>query len=249
MLVSIVTASKRGRSMPKGTPALMACAAAFIIALPPSACTFTSCTPFIAAEDKTAPATVFGISWNFKSRKMPGPSAAISFTTAGPAAVNNWLPILNRPTRSATCLANFTADESESKSSATIRLLRGWASKVTVVVTLRQRPGSVFARYVQQLQANLVYAGMNQPDLPGYAVGYINFASFLIGTAVVDSYQFKLTVPRVYDTDHRTKRQVRVRGSQCLTIESLAVRRLLSVEARSVPAGVASPGLDRLGRL
>src|SRR5256885_6702727 len=113
----------------------------------------------------------------------------------------------------------------------------------------RQRPGSVLARYVQQFQANLVHAGVNQPDLSGYAVGYINFASFLIGTAVIDTYQFKLAVPGVHDPDYGTERQVRMRRSQCLGIESLAVRCFLAVEAWSVPAGVAYPGLDRLGWL
>src|SRR5712671_228227 len=49
MLVRIVTASNRGRSAPIGTPALMACTAASSMALPPSAWTFTSCTPLIAA--------------------------------------------------------------------------------------------------------------------------------------------------------------------------------------------------------
>src|SRR6266446_9664717 len=227
MLVRMVTAKRRGRSAPIGTPALMACTAASSMALPPSACTLTSCTPAIAADESTAPATVLGMSWNFRSRKMPVPSAATSLTAAGPAAVKSWLPILNIPTRSATCFANFTADDSESKSSATIRLLRGWASKVTVFAT-PATPGSVFARYVQQFQANLVHAGVNQPDLPGYAVGYINFASFLIGTAVIDTYQFKLAVPWVHDPDDGTEWQVWVRRGQCLAIESLAVCRFLA---------------------
>jgi len=69
-------------------------------------------------------------------------------------------------------------------------------------------PGSVFVWYVQQFQANLVHAGVNQPDLPGYAVGYINFASFLIGTAVIDTYQFKLAIPGVHDPNDRTERPV-----------------------------------------
>src|SRR4029077_13273319 len=88
----------------------------------------------MAAAESTAPATVLGMSWNFRSRKIPGPRAATSLTAAGPAAVKSWLPILNMPTRSATCFANFSAVDSESKSSATIRLLRGWASKVVVVM-------------------------------------------------------------------------------------------------------------------
>jgi len=32
------------------------------------------------------------------------------------------------------------------------------------------------------------------------------FASLLIGTPVIDTYQFKLAVPGVHDSDHRTKR-------------------------------------------
>src|SRR5256885_150337 len=82
MLVKMVTAKRRGRSAPIGTPALMACTAASSMALPPSACTLTSCTPVIAAEESTAPATVLGMSWNFRSRKIPAPSAATSLTAA-----------------------------------------------------------------------------------------------------------------------------------------------------------------------
>src|SRR5215467_7399213 len=133
MLVSTVTASSRGRSAPFGTPALMACTAALIIVVPPSACMFTNCTPGKPAEASTAPATVLGMSWNFRSRKTPVPSCATCLTASGPALVNSCSPILNMPTRSATCLANFIAVDKESKSRATIRLLRGWASKVVTV--------------------------------------------------------------------------------------------------------------------
>ena len=50
---------------------------------------------------------------------------AICFTASGPALVKSWLPILNMPTRSETFWANFIAVDKESKSRATIRLLRG----------------------------------------------------------------------------------------------------------------------------
>src|SRR5271168_3154178 len=249
MLVSTVTASSRGRSAPIGTPALMACTAASSMALPPSACTFTNCTPGIAAAESTAPATVFGMSWNFKSRKIPGPSAAISFTAAGPAAVKSWLPILNIPTRSATCFANFKAEDSESKSRATIRLLRGWASKGTFLLVIPIQPESVLLRQLHQLQPDLADARMNQADLPGDTIGYINFPSFLIGTPVIDTYQFKLPVPGIDHPDERTKGQVRVRGCQGLAVKPLPVRCLPAVELLAVPAGVANPCLDRLHRL
>src|SRR3979490_3084118 len=148
------------------------------MALPPSACTLTSCTPVMAAEESTAPATVFGMSWNFRSRNMPVPIAATSLTAAGPAAVKSWLPILNMPTRSATCAANFKAVDKESKSKATIRLLRGWASKVTFLCDLRVlNKRSVFPGHGHQLKPDLAHAGMQEAQVPGYAVGYINFAS------------------------------------------------------------------------
>src|SRR5580692_6269301 len=182
----------------------MAWTAAWSMALPPSACTFTSCTPVIAAADKTAPATVLGMSWNFRSRKTPGPKAVTSRTAAG----NSWLPILNMPTRSATCLANLTAEFSESKSSATIRLLRGWASKVKVFggrdlqvnPSDGAKPRLAPLGQLHQFKPDLADARVNQTDLPGDTVGYINFASFLIRTAVVNSYHFKLAVPWIDDT-------------------------------------------------
>src|SRR5262249_51645216 len=154
---------------------------------------FTSCTPVIAADARTAPATVFGMSWNLRSRKMPEPSAAISLTAAGPAEVKSWLPILNMPTRSETWLANLTAEERESKSSATIRLLRGWASNVTGLTgssSPRPRPdsGSALCRQLHQFQPDLIDARVNQAELTGDAIGYINFASFLVGSAVVDAH-------------------------------------------------------------
>jgi hypothetical protein len=55
----------------------------------------------------------------------------------------------------------------------------------------------VFLGYFQKLQPNLADARMNQANLPGYPIGYINFASFLIGTSVVDANQFKLSGARV----------------------------------------------------
>src|SRR5258707_1677748 len=192
MLVRIVTAKRRGRSAPIGTPALMACTAASSMAFPPSACTLTSCTPVIAAEESTAPATVLGMSWNFRSRKMPVPSAATSLTAAGPAAVKSWLPILNMPTRSEIRLANLNADDSESKSSATIRLLRGWASKVVVISDPDSFAGSVLLGQFHELEPNLAHAGMDQADFPGDTIGYINFASFLIMAPVIDTHQFKI---------------------------------------------------------
>src|SRR5260370_29972227 len=201
MLVRIVTARRRGLSAPIGTPALMACAAASSMALPPSACTLTSCTPDIAAAESTAPATVLGMSWNFRSRKMPVPSAAISLTAAGPAAVKSWLPILNMPTRSEIRMANLKAENSESKSRATIRLARGWASKFVVVLSDPDSFAGSMLLFGQfhELEANLAHAGMDQTNFPRDTIGYINFAAFLIGTPVIDAHQRKAAVSAIHD--------------------------------------------------
>jgi len=103
--------------------------------------------------------------WNvvkFQVQEDARPSAAISRTACGPAAVNNWLPTLNMPTRSATCLANFSAVDNESKSRATIKLLRGWASKLT------------FLGQLHQLEPDLAHARVDKTEFPGDAIGYIN---------------------------------------------------------------------------
>ena len=44
----------------------------------------------------TAAATVLGMSWNFRSRKISAPSSANCRTASGPSAVNSWLPTLKR---------------------------------------------------------------------------------------------------------------------------------------------------------
>ena len=63
MLVSTVTASKRG------APGNMAAsAAAASMAGPPPACTVSNSAPVVATE-RMPPATVFGMSCSFRSRK------------------------------------------------------------------------------------------------------------------------------------------------------------------------------------
>src|SRR4029079_9594917 len=69
--------------------------AARIIASPPLACTLSIHTPRRAA-DLQAPATVFGMSWNLRSRKTSKPAFCSDSTTAGPAATKSSLPTLTR---------------------------------------------------------------------------------------------------------------------------------------------------------
>src|SRR5882724_1440422 len=107
---------------------------------------------------------------------------------------------------------------------------------------------SVFLGNLQKLQPDLADARVDQANLPGYAIGYINFASLLIRTAIIDANQFKLPGAGVDQAHDRTKGKVGVSGGEGLAIKSLAVGRLAAVKFGSVPVGIANPSLNRLGR-
>src|SRR5260370_29118921 len=64
---------------------------------------------------------------------------------------------------------------------------------------------------------------MDQADFPGDTIGYINFAPFLIGTPVIDTYQLKLAVPGVHHTDKGAKRQIGVCRCEGFGVEALAI--------------------------
>src|SRR5260370_746307 len=63
---------------------------------------------------------------------------------------------------------------------------------------------------------------MDQADFPGDTIGYINFAPFLIGTPVIDTYQLKLAIPGIDHTDEGAKRQVGVCRRKSFGVEALA---------------------------
>src|ERR1700693_2735060 len=122
---------------------------------------------------------------------------------------------------------------------------QGFADACEVLV------GAFFAssaprRQLHQLQPHLADTRMNQPQLAGDTIGYINFASFLIGTAVIDAYNFKFSVARVDHAYPGTKRKARVSGGQTLSVEAFAISGDFAVKVRSVPTGVADPALNRL---
>src|SRR6202521_6376017 len=87
---------------------------------------------------------------------------------------------------------------------------------------------------------------MDQADFPGDTIGYINFAPFLIGTPVIDTYYFKLAGPGIHNADHGPKRQVGVSRRQSLGIKDLAVGGLAAIEAGTIPTCVTQPGLNWL---
>src|SRR5437879_13476270 len=87
---------------------------------------------------------------------------------------------------------------------------------------------------------------MDQADVPGDTIGYINFAPFLIGTPVVDTYQFKLAVAGVDHTNDRAKRKVRVCRREGFAVEALAIGGFAPIEPGAIPTGITHPGLDPL---
>jgi hypothetical protein len=87
---------------------------------------------------------------------------------------------------------------------------------------------------------------MDQADFPGDTIGYINFAPFLIGTPVIDTYYFKLAVPGVNYPDYGAKGKVRVCRREGFAVEALAIGGFAPIEPGAVPARIAHPGLDWL---
>jgi hypothetical protein len=124
MLVRIVIASSLGSTDLEFLASSRTSAAARIISSPPRACTSNNCTPGNAMALVTAPLTVFGISWNFKSRKMPGPSWFNFCIAEGPSAVNKCIFILKMPINEERDWASSNAGSRDGKSSARISFWR-----------------------------------------------------------------------------------------------------------------------------
>ena len=102
-------------------------------------------------------------------------------------------------------------------------------------------------RQLQQFEPNLGNARVDQANLTGDTVGYINFAALLIGTTVIDANNFKLSGSGVDDANDGPERENGVSRGEGLGVEALAISGLLTVELRTIPAGIAYPSLDRLG--
>src|SRR2546423_15269210 len=82
---------------------------------------------------------------------------------------------------------------------------------------------------------------MDQADFPGDTIGYINFASFLIGTPVIDPYYLKLAGPSIHNADHGPKRQVGVCRREGFGVEALAIGGFSSVAYRGAPTWDCRP--------
>src|SRR6267154_1331523 len=118
---------------------------------------------------------------------------------------------------------------------------RGRARSLSVLACV---VSSSLRRQLHQFQPHLADSRVDQANLPGYAIGYINFASLLIGTPVINTNNFKFAVACIDDAHPGSERKVRVGGRQALGVEPLAVRGLLAVKIGAIPAGVSNPDLD-----
>ena len=107
----------------------------------------------------------------------------------------------------------------------------------------------MFLWQFHQFEPHLADTRIDEPELPSYAIGYINFTPFLIGTPIIDTYQFKLSVPGVDDPHSGPKRKVGMRGGEGFAIKVFPIGGLLTVEPRPIPTGVADPSLNRLDGL
>src|SRR5579859_5791683 len=95
---------------------------------------------------------------------------------------------------------------------------------------------SSLRRQLHQFQPHLADSRVDQANLPGYAIGYINFTSLLIGAPVINTNNLKFSVAGVYDAHPGSERQVWMGSRQALGVEPLAVRSLLAVKVGAIPA-------------
>jgi hypothetical protein len=115
-LVNTVTPSSFGRFFLSPAASRAAC----ITAVPDEACSVNRCTWGSLTAAATAFATVFGMSWNFRSRKILAPVSASFSTARGPSEVKSWLPTLKSPTAPRSFRVKAVASPSRSTSRATI---------------------------------------------------------------------------------------------------------------------------------
>src|SRR2546425_3720852 len=145
-LVSTVTPRQRGGGTPKSPAAFTAAsAAARAIARPPLAWMLSMKTPRRVAS-RTAAATVFGMSWNLRSRKTRKPRLRAASIAAGPAAVKSCEPILHpvrmparRPSSASASSRLGTSSATSTRSAALGEASMVFLQALHAVLALEQR--------------------------------------------------------------------------------------------------------------
>ena len=100
-------------------------------------------------------------------------------------------------------------------------------------------------RQLHQFQSHLAHTRVNKADLPGHAIGYINFTALLIRTTVINAHNFKLPIPGIHNTNPGSKWKARVSCRQALRVKVLSVGRLPALKLR--PYQLALPTQTLIG--
>src|SRR6266545_8309268 len=127
----------------RGSPSVWAAspapwAAARIMARPPDAWTLNMKTPRRTAS-RAAPSTVFGMSWNLRSRNTSPPRLRTASTDWGPDAVKSCEPILKRRTVPRSWSTSPAARSRDSTSRATMRRSAGSRFSVARGIVVLER--------------------------------------------------------------------------------------------------------------
>ena len=141
---------------------------------------------------ETAPCTVLGISWNFKSRKMPGPSWFNFWTANGPSAVNKCMFILKMPTTDDKVWAISKAGSSEGIIKCKNQLLAG---------TVTQRRFGTSSSSTRKG----VFPLSRIPKPACYQVGNVQFTIIDKWSSVVNPDQLRHVCLRVGNADQGAK--------------------------------------------
>jgi len=240
MLVRMVTAKRRGRSAPIGTPALDGLHRGFEHGFAAECVHVDELHAGHGCRGKHGASNGVGNVVEFQVEKNARAQCGNFLDGGGPAAVKSWLPILNMPTRSATCCAN-SAPWIENQNQARRSDCCGMGVEVVVVIGDPDSFGVSASRQLQELEPYLAHAGMDQADFPGDTIGYINFAPFLIGPRSLIRTNSNLPF-RVFTTrTTEPKGRLGCGGSEGFRVEALAIGGFAAIEPGAIPTGITPP--------
>src|SRR6516162_858397 len=118
----------------------------------------------------------------------------------------------------------------------------GQARRTSLLAVVRA--GIFWPRQLHKFQPHLAHSRTNEANLSGYAIGYINFASFLVGTPVINAHKLELAVAGIDNPDPGAKRQIGMGGGETLGVVALPVGGLPAIKTRAIPTGVAEPHFE-----
>src|SRR5215469_12786101 len=97
----------------------------------------------------------------------------------------------------------------------------GQARRTSLLAVVRA--GLFWPRQLHKFQPHLAHSRTNETNLSGYAIGYINFAPFLVGTPVINAHKLELAVAGIDNPHPRAKRQIGMGGGETFGVITLSV--------------------------